>query len=168
MRILFLHGLMSSNQSKKIDWLKKEGHNVFHPLLNYKDDGKIIFKDLNKLIKDNQIELIVGSSMGGYLAYHLSNLNNMRSLIFNPSLSISKRNALRPEITHTINDSNHHTVVMGRLDDVVIPRDTISYLEDENANFTDFYEEYGHRTPLITFQKYCNKLLESKNTRIYG
>lgn len=152
MNILYLHGLMSSNKSQKTEWLK-EKHVVFNPILNYKEDSKTIFKDLELLCEENNIELIIGSSMGGYLGYHLSNKFNVPSLLFNPSLE--KNNIVKPEIIEVVENRNIlHTVVLGKNDDVVIPEQTIKLLENRRANFVHFFESNGHRTPLEIFKKH--------------
>lgn len=152
MNILYLHGLMSSNKSQKTEWLNEE-HVVHNPVLNYKEDSKTIFKDLELLCKENNINIIIGSSMGGYLGFHLSNKFNIPSLLFNPSLE--KNNIVKPEITDIVENSNIlHTVILGKNDDVVIPEKTIKFLESKRVNFVHFFESNGHRTPLNIFKKH--------------
>lgn len=154
MNILYLHGLMSNNQSPKVDWLRELGHNVYSPKLNYKEDGKTTFNDLEQLSEKQHIDLIIGSSMGGYLAFHLGNKYDIPTLLFNPSLAPNE--VTKPVVSEIKNNSILHTIVMGRNDDIVIPKDTIAFLENRKMNFKQHFEENGHRTPLVIFQKYFN------------
>ena len=162
MNILYLHGLMSSNQSPKVDWLRELRHNVYKPKLNYKEDGKTIFNDLEQLCEKQHIDLIIGSSMGAYLGFHLSNRFNIATLLFNPSLAPNE--VSKPDAKVVKNDSVLHTIVIGRNDDVVIPKNTIKFLEHRKANFVYTFENNGHRTPLDIFQKHFSLLAETKIT----
>lgn len=152
MNILYLHGLMSSNQSSKVDWLRELGHNVYNPKLNYKEGGKTIFNDLEQISNKQHINLVVGSSMGGHLAFHLSNKYNIPTLLFNPSLAPNEID--KPDVREVENDIVLHTVVIGKNDNVVIPQKTLSFLKDKKVNFVHYFEDNGHRTPLDIFKKH--------------
>lgn len=151
MNILYLHGLMSTNKSQKTEWLK-ETHLVFNPVLNYKEDSKTIFKDLELLCEQNKIDLIIGSSMGGYLAYHLSQKFNIPSLLFNPSLE--KNSIKKPHVDPVRNSIVKHTIVLGENDEIVIPSETLKFLENRKINFAHTFETNGHRTPFEVFKKH--------------
>ena len=159
MKILYLHGLMSSNQSSKTDWLKQE-HIVFNPSLNYKHNSEHIFSELDLLCEQNHFNLIIGSSMGGHLAFHLSNKHNIPSLLFNPSLE--KNSIPKPDVVTVVNPTILHHIVLGEKDDVVIPAETIKYLEDHACNFVYSFENNGHRTPFNIFEKHFLKIKSSK------
>lgn len=156
MHILYLHGLMSSNQSSKIDWLRLK-HTVYSPHLSYNTESQSIFSDLKILIKTNQIDLIIGSSMGGHLGFHLANKFDKPSLLFNPSLAPNQIE--KPEVEITSNPNILHTVVLGINDDIVIPSDTISFLNTSKSNYTVTKESNGHRTPIDIFKRNFNALV---------
>lgn len=160
MTILYLHGLMSSNQSDKIDWLK-ENHDVINPLLKYSAHSKSIFTDLKVLCEQNAIALIIGSSMGGFLGFHLSNTLNIPSLLFNPALVT--KSEFKPKVTAVNNTSVLHTIIFGRYDDVVIPAETLQFLKDNTTNFAHSFEQTGHRTPYAIFKKHVTLLELSNN-----
>jgi len=151
MNILYLHGLMSSNKSQKTEWLKKN-HMVFNPVLNYKENSGTIFKDLELLCEQNKIDLIIGSSMGAHLGFNLSNQFNIPSLLFNPSLE--KNSIEKPKVVEVENLTIRHTIVLGENDDVVIPSETLNFLENKKVNFVHTFESNGHRTPLDVFKKH--------------
>lgn len=160
MTILYLHGLMSSNQSNKIDWLK-ENHDVINPLIKYSAGSKSLFSDLKVLCEQNAVDLIIGSSMGGFLGFHLSNTLNIPSLLFNPALVT--KSEFKPQVTAVNNTSVLHTIIFGRNDDVVIPGETLQFLKDNYFNFTHSYEQTGHRTPFPIFKKHVALLQLSEN-----
>lgn len=158
MNILYLHGLMSSNKSQKTEWLK-ENNTVLNPVLSYNENSETIFKDLELLFEQNKIDLIIGSSMGGHLGFHLSNQFNIPSLLFNPSLE--KNSIEKPKVNEIENRNVLHTVILGESDDVVIPSDTIKYLKNKKSNFKHTFESNGHRTPLSIFKKHFSELITS-------
>jgi len=153
MKILYLHGLLSSNQSPKVDWLKKQ-HTVINPKLDYKNNGNAIFSELERIIIENEVNFIIGSSMGGYLGYHLGNKLNLPTLLFNPSLAPNKIE--KPEVSYTKNEIVLHTVILGEYDEVVNYKDTLNYLKSVNANFDYVLNKIGHRTPFEVFVKYLS------------
>ena len=70
--IVFLHGLESSSNGEKADFLKANFPNTFIPDLKYKElDPKILFDSIYNQLVGQNIKLIIGSSMGGYLGYCL-------------------------------------------------------------------------------------------------
>ena len=85
MKILFLHGLQSNNKSSKVSHMNDEGHEVMAPQMNYFDNEHLYQETLEKLLAFEP-ELIVGSSMGGYFAYHLGTHFKTNLLLLNPAL----------------------------------------------------------------------------------
>ena len=156
MNILYLHGLMSSHTSSKIDWLRLE-HTVHSPHLKYKEESQLIFSNMDQLCNTHEIDLIIGSSMGGYLGFHLANKFHIPSLLFNPS--IAPNDIVKPEVEVVSNLNILHTVVLGVKDDVVIPSDTIAFLKNSNSNCFIKKESNGHRTPFDIFKKNFEALI---------
>jgi uncharacterized protein len=159
MTILYLHGLMSSPQTPKVDWLRELGHTVVSPLLDYKNQSASIFTDLQTACKQHTFDLIIGSSMGGYLGYHLGNYYDIPTLLFNPSLA--ENEIQKPEKEETENKVLLHTIILGKQDAVVIPEATLKYLETHQVNFEVYWENYGHRTPIESFKKYAEKIMSN-------
>ena len=85
MKIFFLHGLESTHQSSKVDFMRDSGHNVHAKYMDYKNVLDLYAKTLNSIIEFNP-DLIVGSSMGGYFAYHLGTHYKTNLLLLNPAL----------------------------------------------------------------------------------
>ena len=74
--------------------MRSLGHDVVAPEMDYKTNPDL-FQTTLSLINDFQPELIVGSSMGGYFAYHLGTHFNANLLLLNPALP---RRSFNPEI----------------------------------------------------------------------
>lgn len=83
MKILFLHGFESKLSSEKRIILEKYGH-VISSDLDYKSNPNII-EHLYNTYFNQKIEIIIGSSMGGFVGYHLANLFGVPSMLYNPA-----------------------------------------------------------------------------------
>lgn len=151
MNILYLHGLLSKNISDKTEWLS-ETNNLYNLQLDYKTNSENIYQELKQFINNNPIDLIIGSSMGGYLAFHLGNDLNIPTLLFNPSLT--KNKIEKPVVTEVKNISVLHTLVLGKGDEIVNPLETIDYCLDGKYNFKYTFENIGHRTPIDVLKKH--------------
>ena len=130
MKILFLHGLES-------DGLKPEKRVVLEKCFNTKDihaevyDYKESFKlsYYENLVHKVKPDVIVGSSFGGRVAYYLCSLFGVRGVLFNPALESELSDTIfkLPKINCK---SPHIHALMGASDDVVNPKLTIKYLEE--------------------------------------
>lgn len=106
MNILYLHGLLSSNQTICVDYLRERGHTVINPLLDYENDGNIIFSELSELLSKKHFHYIIGSSMGGFLALHLGNRFGIKTMLLNPALADLK-DIEKPKIESIVNMTRH-------------------------------------------------------------
>ncbi len=100
MNILFLHGLESPLTIDKKNILEKYG-NVFAPDLNYKSNPNMI-QFLYDEYQNQSIDVIIGSSMGGFAGFYLSKLLKLPALLFNPALPYhaTEQNIPNTEIVH--------------------------------------------------------------------
>ena len=89
MNILYIHGFKSSGNARKAQILKKKFENVISPNVPISPKEAIIF--LEKVIKKNNIALIIGSSLGGFYAFTLFKKFGVKTLLINPSLQPWKR-----------------------------------------------------------------------------
>lgn len=118
--ILYLHGLESSNISPKVDYIKSLNYNVINPKIKYIKFN--IFKDIESIILEKDINYIVGSSIGGYFGYYLSKLYNIPSLLFNPALPY--RISINPIVDETGIYNPYMYIILGKLDTVINPKMT--------------------------------------------
>src|SRR5690554_5185129 len=98
MNILYLHGLNGSLSPEKREILEHYG-NVFAPAIDYEKDSQSI-ATLSTSFNPQDINVIIGSSMGGFVGYYISNLFQCPALLFNPALAERSVYQSVPEIEH--------------------------------------------------------------------
>ena len=143
-KVLFLHGLESEQGGPKVDFLSSVAY-VHAPDMDYKEKNWSIDK-LIDLVDECNPDLIIGSSMGGYLADVLGSYTGIEVLLFNPALH-----------SRTIDfnlrygkEGYKRTIVLGKDDTVILPERTKELVGD-TAEIVEI-EEMGHRTDLNTFK----------------
>ncbi len=152
MNILYLHGLDSKLSPQKRKVLEKFGK-VFAPDLDYYTDENAIQTILD-LHENVEINTVIGSSMGGFAGYHVSNALARPALLFNPALV---KRSVSQNIPGINNLNNLKQFVLGQIDDVVSPIDTLSFLSENFNPVTDFYlrlvPRLGHNIPVELFEE---------------
>ena len=148
-KVLYLHGLESKQGGPKVDFLANE-FIVHAPKMDYTDpdlSAKMFF-----IMQDLKPDLIIGSSMGGYVADILAEKYGTPAILFNPALH---NRSFDPAISYPIEGEQadlqeKKVVVLGKDDDVIPPYITKIMLEN-NFNYKIVLEEMGHQTPLNIF-----------------
>ncbi len=150
MTILYLHGLNSTNVNDRTHWLSNYAK-IINPLMDYKNIPES-FQYLENLINSHKPDLIIGSSMGGFFAYHLGNYHGIPTILLNPALIMKM--IVKPDNRKTV-IKNKHYIAIGKNDDIVPPFTTKVLLKEDRTDF--FIKEYprGHETPLEDFIDIC-------------
>lgn len=160
MNILYLHGLKSKLKPGKRKILEKYGK-VFAPDLDYRNNPNAI-ETILEMDFGSEINVVMGSSMGGFAAYHVSNALFRPALLFNPALM--KRPVLQNIPAYNNNYNNLKQIIIGQNDDVVIPGDTLSFLAENFNPVTDIYlrlvPRLGHRIPEELFEEEVESFFE--------
>ena len=147
MKVAFFHGLDSKVMSEKTYALREKFDDVYDPSMDYTDPN--MFEKVLKHLQENPVDLLIGSSMGGYFAYCLSTQLGIRTLLFNPAVH---SRPLDPVVTLGDKETNH-LVVLGTQDMVIKPSETVKFFRDVN-NVTIVNEEIGHSIPIEIFKSY--------------
>ena len=159
-KVLYLHGLESKQGGPKVDFLTKE-FCVYAPEMDYQDPMLQNWVDF--VMRQFQPDLIIGSSMGGYVADILAEKYGKPAILFNPALH---NRSFDPAIEYPIEGEQaelqeRKVVVLGKNDEVIPPYLTKIMLES-NFNYKIVLEEMGHQTPLNIFidtiNRYKNEL----------
>ena len=151
MRILYLHGLESKAHCEKCKWLESQGHSVHSPKIDYTEDN--CYDNLKTLVKYNTYDVIIGSSMGGWVAWNLGKDLGIPVLLLNPAVhSRSIHIDIEPVREQK---ASKVFLAIGLADDIIDPDTTIEWLNkhdklDWNANNT-YKAIYGHRTSVERF-----------------
>lgn len=148
MNILYLHGLESKlNEAKRVR-LQKYGK-VFAPNIDYHNIPNAIEWVLEKYA-DTKFGAVIGSSMGGFAGYYISNSLDLPALLFNPALNSRSTFQQVPELNPAA--SAFKQLVIGQRDSIVRPADTLSflgeYLDGKTELFLHLRSEMEHRVPL--------------------
>ena len=153
MNILYLHGLDSKLSDEKRKILEQFG-NIYSPNLdNYEDKNTI------QTVLDHcsgiQLDVVMGSSMGGFAGYYVADMLQKPALLFNPAL---KERPVQQEFPQKSNKySVLKQIVLGQVDDVINPHDTLKYLMMNPCSVTHLYlhlvPELGHNIPVPFFEE---------------
>tara|TARA_S200002703_G_scaffold23834_2_gene20715 strand:- start:2712 stop:3197 length:486 start_codon:yes stop_codon:yes gene_type:complete len=154
-KVLYLHGLESNQGGPKVDFLANE-FIVHAPKVDYKDPElniKMFFT-----MQDFQPDLIIGSSMGGYVADIIAEKYGIPAILFNPALhNRSFDPAIEPLIEGEQAElQERKVIVLGKNDEVIPPYLTKIMLES-NFNYKIVLEEMGHQVPLPIFIDTINR-----------
>lgn len=159
MNIVYLHGLDSKLSLEKKDILEKFGK-VIAPEIDYYSNANAI-ESLVDYLKDKKVDVIIGSSIGGFAAYYVSTALKKPALLFNPALRNRSVEQIIPSIP--INRLSVKQFVLGAMDDVVSPGDTLGFISKIYNEFTDFHIHLRtgltHNIPLDVFEEEIKSFL---------
>lgn len=151
MNILYIHGLNGSLSPEKQAILERYGK-VQAPTIDYENMSDSI-KWLHERYKNMQLDVIIGSSMGGFASYHLSKLMLRPALVFNPALAYRSVFQNTPKTPET--NGSTISVVLGAKDSVIDPKSTLDYLGDSLKQPQDYNirirHNLEHRIPVNVF-----------------
>jgi uncharacterized protein len=159
-KVLYLHGLESKQGGKKVDFLANE-FCVHAPAMDY--TNLMLQNEVEFMMRQFDPDIIIGSSMGGYVADILAQKYGKPAILFNPALH---NRMFEPKIEYPIEGEQaelqeRKVVVLGKEDEVIPPYITKIMLKNE-FYYEVVLEEMGHRTPLNIFidtiNKYKNEL----------
>lgn len=158
-RVLYLHGLESSNVCNKVNFLR-EVTDCYAPHIDYKDP--YIENLLLKMIRAFKPEVIIGSSMGGYTALQLGNYFDIPVIAFNPAIHTRDFDpAFKKLIAKDININFTPVIILGMEDDVINPLITKEILDDAFIECViEEIEGMQHRIPLLHFEHIYNKYVK--------
>ena len=152
-KIVYLHGLESEAGGPKVSFLASVG-SVNAPVMDYETLNLQEF-----ILTLGMPDLIVGSSMGGYIADIIGSQLGVDVLLFNPALH-SRRSVFQFNENYG-SQKYKRTVVLGTEDDVINPEITKKlWSVDGNHAKYDEVEGMGHRTPLDVFINMYNKHIQ--------
>ncbi|HLS31025.1 MAG TPA: YqiA/YcfP family alpha/beta fold hydrolase [Flavobacteriaceae bacterium] len=153
MKILYLHGLDGRLNDEKHQILVNYGK-PFAPTIDYRKDKNSIVR-LVEEFKNKDIDVIIGSSMGGFAGYHIAEALQKPALLFNPALAQRSVPQEIPEYNNL--QQNFKRIVLGAQDQVVDPSGTFRFLTDTLAtpiNYAiHFRQDLAHRIPVSIFEE---------------
>lgn len=149
MKVAFFHGLESAPVSDKSKAIQSMFDDAYTPAMDYRKPG--LFDEVLAEVQNRKIDLLVGSSMGGWFAYCLSTLTGIPAVLFNPAV---QGRSFEPSVRMGSKSANR-TIVLGKKDIVIDPDKTVDWFKENGVgNNKMYWEGIGHRTPLNVFTKY--------------
>lgn len=149
MTILYLHGLESKLSPAKRSILERFG-TVIAPDLDYHNNPNV-FDLLLKMSETHTFDVVLGSSMGGFMGYYFANTINCPALLFNPALPHRPVPQNIPAID-PVNTSSLLHFALGGQDDVIKANDNLKWLAENRLSNTDIkisiHNQMGHPIPV--------------------
>lgn len=153
MNILYLHGLNGSLKPEKRNVLEAYG-TVIAPSIDYQNNSNAI-SWLYDSYADKSIDVVIGSSMGGFAGFHLSKLMQIPALLFNPALA--SRSVAQQLPNTPSNNGSTIFMVLGAKDTVINPKDTLAFLGNTLSQKQRFkltiLPNLEHRIPVAVFEE---------------
>lgn len=172
--ILYFHGLGGNSYELQeiVSNIKGLPLKVYTPTLDYSMliDNHYAFDFITTYISKLNCDIhgIVGISMGGYMAYHLSKYYNVPALLFNPALSditlshkwLNTSVSSYCDVTH----SRPVTVVLSEEDDVVDIEATKLFLKnEEDESLTTFKVDIGNKKHTMSLRTTLTEMVQLFN-----
>jgi len=130
MKVLYIHGLHSNPNPAKIKILEEAGLEVVAPFIDYEKEQGEVYPRLKALAIAEEVELFIGSSMGGFMAYWLAYDLNKATLLYNPALYFKSMKPFIPKIESDSIPSLY--VCLGEKDQTVNPQYVKEFLIQRN------------------------------------
>ena len=140
MKIAYLHGLESKTNCDKVKWLRSLGYEVLNPEIDYHNDP---LERVITFVESFKPDLIIGSSMGGYLAYIISRRYNIPAMLLNPALH---SRYFEPKVGPPGDHEPPMYFVFGEADDIIDPDKTVRIINEEELMPKIYTGTHGHRT----------------------
>jgi len=158
---LYLHGLESKLNDEKRNILERYS-TVIAPDMDYRNNPNV-FDHLKNLTDIYTIDVFIGSSMGGLMAYQLSKMYDKPALIFNPALPFKSVGQHIPKIENIRNA--FLKVIIGGQDDILLPLENFNWIfQYEQGDFEIKWNNLqGHQTPVKIFDVEVKTFFERLN-----
>lgn len=151
MNILYIHGLESKLSLEKRIILEEFG-NVIAPNLDYFNYENTI-QEVFDSYQNQSIDVIIGSSMGGFVGFYLSQMMQKQAFLFNPALKERPVIQIIPaDFDYKVTDI---TILLGEKDDVVPNEKTYDFLRTHVMKSKPtilINSEMGHGVPISVFK----------------
>lgn len=151
---IYLHGYKGYVTEEKQAFLNQFG-DVYHPNIDY-DNHPTIVHELWEKFKDQNIDFVAGTSLGGLLIYQVAKLLDVPVLLLNPAVTALEfvKDFIPKEVQH-LNFKQPVRVIVGLNDDIILPQKQLDFFKEElklNPNITiKEIKNLGHFVPIQDF-----------------
>lgn len=154
MKAIWIHGMGGSPNQEKMAIMEQYGLTTHSLHLDYSKESRR-FEILCDYCKGQKIELLVGSSFGGFLGFWLSEELGIPCLLLNPAVSIRGKAKTKPLLSNM--NSPLCMVAVGDQDDKIDHERTLLFMEQDAREgkkiVTKVWKGEGHGFSNNTFKE---------------
>lgn len=152
MKAIWLHGMGGSPNQEKIKLMEEYGLKTHALHMDYNAEP-LKFEILRDYCIEHKIELLVGSSYGGFLGFWLSEELGIPCLLLNPAVSLRGKKRTMPNMTAF--QSPLCLVAVGNQDDKIDHERTLLFMDKDRREgkkiLTKVVENEGHGFSMQAF-----------------
>lgn len=130
MKVLYIHGLHSNPNPDKIKILEEAGLEVIAPFFDYEKEQGAVYLRVKAIALEEGVDLLIGSSMGGFMGYWLAYDLHIPALLYNPALYFDSMKPFIPTIESIEIPALY--ICLGEKDKTVDPSLVKAYLFERN------------------------------------
>jgi len=154
MKALYIHGLHSSPNPDKLSILRDLNLEVIAPEIDYESEKGNVYPRIKALAIKSNVDIIIGSSMGGFIGFWLGKELGIPALLFNPALHFESMKEYIPKVDLTKKSSAYFC--LGEKDQRVNPQEVRKYLASFDAHIHQhkivMASWLAHGIDLLTFR----------------
>lgn len=153
MRIIYFHGWNEHFDETKNKILSKFGDEVHFPDIYYSTYKNLIGSYTNEIFGKKNSTLIVGDSLGGYMAYHISNICKCPALLFNPTFFFKNGGELHPNGNSEGNTCLDKNIILSLNDEEIDIKRTLKLLKESGFDSQiKIFDSLTHQIPIDIFE----------------
>ncbi len=165
MKAYYIHGFESKGLTEeKREKLEALGLEVIAPLFDFRKERNILYR-ITEEVRMEKPGFLIGSSMGGRMAFYISNRLNVPALLFNPALKSGMIDEIQPvpKDFRELILNPYQQFIFGARDTTVVPASTKAFLEDKYPG-TPIREkmlpELEHQIPAAVLEEETKAFIE--------
>lgn len=122
MKIVYINGFQSENSSKPEKLSKLLGIDIEHVVLKVDANGETNIKEIEKYFEENDVDFIIGSSLGGYVAHYIASMFIIPTIVLNPviDLEVTFKDRVTPNLPLFVTEEIVPKLVLLAKDDNII------------------------------------------------
>jgi len=150
---MYFHGWGGHFDETKNKILSKFGDEVYFPDIDYQNMRNLIGCYTNEAYGSKTPTLIIGNSLGGYLAYHISNICKFPALLFNPAFFFKNGGELRPNSNSESDGCLDKNIIISLKDEELDVKRTLKFLKENGFDSQiKMYNNLTHQIPIDVFE----------------
>lgn len=163
MKGIYLHGYQGFVTDEKMNYLQKLG-NIYAPNIDYDKQPDIVYS-LYEKFKNEEIDFVSGTSLGGILSFYLAILLDLPCFLLNPAVTVVEQvKQYIPEDIYGKFPKKDVMILIGLKDQIIDPKLQIEFFEhfkDESAKIMIVTnDKLEHFVPYKDFEENFNNFIK--------